>query len=29
VAIVAVRLYGRLPGNRASDPHRGSATPAD
>jgi spore maturation protein A len=29
VAIVATRLYGRLPGSRASDPHRAAAaTPA-
>jgi spore maturation protein A len=26
VAIVAVRLYGRLPGNRASDPNRATST---
>jgi spore maturation protein A len=28
VAIVAVRVYGRLPGNRATDPHRGGAVVA-
>jgi spore maturation protein A len=27
VAIVAARLYGRLPGSRASDPHRGGPSP--
>jgi spore maturation protein A len=26
VAVVATRLYGRLPGSRASDPHRDAAT---
>jgi spore maturation protein A len=31
VAILATRLYGRLPGSRASDPHRdvaGTSSPA-
>jgi spore maturation protein A len=28
VAVLATRFYGRLPGTRASDPHRASATPS-
>lgn len=29
IAIVAAKLYGRLPGNRASDPQRGAGGPDD